>query len=162
MAITSYNSKIIVKEHTSEQSDYSGTYKLLLAPDNIPAPSSPTNNVEITNLLNNTQTFLRGIKTSDSKEVAGNLEKDYISDLKELENKHLDVMHLYGSDGVGGVSKWVYESDGVAYTVSDVGGNDEAVKMSATLTPMTVSEEVVDDYTVVDNGDGSFTVTKKS
>ena len=161
MATTSYNSKIIVKEHTSSQSDYSGSYKLLLAPDNIPAPSSPSNTVEITNLLNDTQTFLRGIKTSDAKEVNGNLEKEYLKALAGMEDKHLDIMHLYGSDGVGGVSKWVYESDGVSCTVSEVGGNDEAVKMSATLTPMTVSKEVVDDYEVVDNGDGTYTVTKK-
>ena len=158
MATTSYNSKIIVKEHTT--GDFSGSYKLLIEPDNIPAPSSAPNTVEITNLLNDTQTFLRGIKTSDAKEVTGNLEKEYVAALKELKDKKLDVMHLYGSDGVGGVSKWAYQSDGVAYTVSEVGGNDEAVKMSATLTPCSDSKEVVDDYTVTDNGDGTYTVAK--
>lgn len=162
MAITSYNSKVIYKEHTDNQSDYAGTWKLLLNPDNIPSPSSAPNSVEVTSLLDDTQTFLRGIKTSSTKEISGNLEAEYIAQLTPLAYKKLDIMHLYGTDGIGGTSKWVYESDGVAVTVSDVGGNDEAVKISATLTPYTQSVEVLAEYDVTDNGDGTFTVAKKS
>ena len=37
---------------------------------------------------------------------------------------------------------------------------DEILEMTCTIIPNTAAKEVTDDYTVVDNHDGTFTVTK--
>ncbi len=106
-----------------------------------------------------TQTFEMGIKTSDSKEVTGNLDKKYLQAINKLNGKKVKIMQLYGTDGIGGVAKYAYVGQ-VTATPTDVGGVDEILEMSATIIPNTVAEEVTDGYTVTDNKDGTFTVAK--
>ena len=77
MAATSYLCRVIYKEHTTD-GEWAGTYKLLVKAKSIPAPVSAPNTVESTTLEDDTQTFEMGIKTSDSKEITGNLEKEYL------------------------------------------------------------------------------------
>lgn len=48
----------------------------------------------------------------------------------------------------------------VTPTVNDVGGVDEILEMTATVVQNTVPKWVTDQLTVVDNKDGTFTVTK--
>lgn len=158
MASTSYLARVIYKEHSDSATSYAGTYNLLVKAKSIPAPASAPNTVESTTLEDDTQTFEMGIKTSDSKEVTGNLEKEYLQNINNLSGTKLDIMQLYGTDGVGSVAKYVYVGQAVA-TPNDVGGSDEILEMSVTIVPNTASEEVTDDYTVVDNEDGTFTVT---
>lgn len=100
-----------------------------------------------------------GIKTSDSKEITGNLEKDYLDNLDGLAGQKLDIIHLYGTDGIGTVAKYAYVGQAIA-TPNDVGGVDEILEMTATIIPNTAAVKITDDYTVVDNNDGTFTVTK--
>lgn len=100
-----------------------------------------------------------GIKTSDSKEFTGNLEKEYLDALGDLENKRVCMFQLYGTQGIGEVAKYCYIAQ-VSANPSDVGGVDEIVEMSATVVPNTVAAKVTDDYTVTDNKDGTFTVAK--
>ena len=100
-----------------------------------------------------------GIKTADSKEITGNLEKDYLQGINGLEGQKLNIMHLYGTDGEGKVAKYVYVGQAIA-TPNDVGGVDEILEMTATIIPNTAAAEVTDLYEVVDNGDGTFEVTK--
>lgn len=164
MASTSYLARVIYKEHTGasvEETDFAGTYNLLVRAKSIPAPVSAPNTVESTTLEDDAQTFEMGIKTSDSKEVTGNLEKEYLDGIDELGMKKLDIMQLYGTDGIGGVAKYAYVGQATA-TPTDVGGADEILEMSVTIIPNTAAKKVTDDYTVVDNGDGTFTVTEKS
>lgn len=164
MAEVSYLARVIYKEHTGEnveETDFAGTYKLLVRAKSIPAPVSAPNTVESTTLEDDAQTFEMGIKTSDSKEVTGNLEKEYLDGIDELGMKKLDIMHLYGTDGIGGTAKYAYVGQATA-TPTDVGGVDEILEMSVTIIPNTAAKKVTDDYTVVDNGDGTFTVTEKS
>lgn len=71
------------------------------------------------------------------------------------------MFQLYGTQGIGEVAKYCYIAQ-VSATPSDVGGVDEIVEMSVTAIPNTVATKVTDDYTVVDNNDGTFTVTKVS
>lgn len=164
MASTSYLSRVIYKEHTGESvetTDFAGSYKLLIPAKTIPAPVGAPNTVESTTLEDNVQTFEMGIKTSDSKEITGNLIKETLDDINALENKRLDILYLYGTDGIGGVAKYAYVGMATA-TPSDIGGNDEILGMTVTIVPNTVATLVTDAYTVVDGKDGTFTVTKKS
>lgn len=162
MASTSYLARIIFAEFdgdVNEAIDFAGTYNLLVRAKSIPAPASALNTVESTTLEDDTQTFEMGIKTSDSKEVTGNLEKTYLQAINKLSGKKLKIMQLYGTDGIGGVAKYAYIGQATA-TPSDVGGTDEILEMSATIIPNTSAVECTDDYKVVDNEDGTFAVTK--
>lgn len=163
MASTSYLARAIFKEHTDsgDATDFSGTYKLLVKAKSMPSPVSAPNTVESTTLEDDTQTFEMGIKTSDSKEVTGNLEKEYLDAIDELAGKKIDIMQLYGTQGIGEVAKYAYVGQAIA-TPTDVGGADEILEMSVTIIPNTAAKKVTDDFTVVDNKDGTFTVTKKS
>ena len=100
-----------------------------------------------------------GIKTADSKEITGNLEKEYQQGINNLSGQKLDIIHLYGTDGTGAVAKYAYVGQAVA-TPNDVGGVDEILEMTCTVIPNTAAALITDDYTVVDNQDGTFTVTK--
>ncbi len=99
-----------------------------------------------------------GIKTADSREITGNLEKKYLHDINGLAGKKLDIFHLYGTDGIGGTAKYAYVGQATA-TPNDVGGVDEILEMTVTVIPNTSAIECTDDYTVTDNKDGTFTVT---
>lgn len=163
MASTSYLTRAIFKEHTDtgDTTDFAGTYKLLVKSKSMPAPVSAPNTVESTTMEDDAQTYEMGIKTSDSKEVTGNLEKDYLDAVEGLAGKKIDIMQLYGTDGTGSVAKYAYVGQAMA-TPTDVGGYDEILEMAVTIIPNTAAKKVTDDYTVVDNKDGTFTVTKKA
>lgn len=162
MASTSYKARVIISEEEVSdltKVDFAGSYKLLVAAKSVPAPASAPNTVESTTMEDDTQTFEMGIKTSDSKEVTGNLDKKYLQAINKLNGKKVKIMQLYGTDGIGGVAKYAYVGQ-VTATPTDVGGVDEILEMSATIIPNTVAEEVTDGYTVTDNKDGTFTVAK--
>lgn len=159
MASTSYLARVIYKPHVADETDFAGTYNLLVKAKSIPSPASPPNTVESTTLEDNTQTFEKGIKTANSKEITGNLEKEYLQGINNLDGQKIDIFHLYGIDGTGSVAKYAYVGEAIA-TPNDVGGVDEILEMTCTVIPNTAAAEVTDDYTVVDNHDGTFTVTK--
>lgn len=161
MASTSYLARVIVKEHVANQESYAGTYRLLVAAKSIPAPMGAPNTVESTTFEDSVQKFEMGIKTSDSKEITGNLEKEYLDNIDGLAGKKLDIFHLYGTDGIGSVAKYLYEGQATA-TPNDVGGVDEILEMTVTVVPNTSSEKVTDDYIIVDNHDGTFTVSENT
>lgn len=156
MASTSYKARVIYREHTDD--GWAGTYKLLVNAKSIPAPVSAPNTVESTTFEDDAQTFEMGIKQSESKEITGNLEKKYLDNIEKLEGKKLDIIHLYGTDGIGGVAKYAYQGQAVA-TPNDVGGVDEILEMTVTVVPNTTAKKVTDTLTVVDGGDGTFTVS---
>lgn len=158
MATASYLARMIYKEHTTD--DFAGEYKLLLRAKTLPAPLSAPNMIESTTLEDGAQTQIEGIKQNEAKEATGNLEKKYLQAINKLAGKQLDILQLLGSDGIGGTAKYAYVGTATA-TPNDVGGVDEVLEMTVTVTPNTVPKEVTDDLIVVDNGDGTFTVTKK-
>lgn len=159
MASTSYLARVIFKKHTVD-GEWEGTYNLLVKAKSIPSPVTAPNTVESTTCEDDTQTFEMGIKTSDSKEITGNLEKEYLDAIDDLNMEKLDIIQLYGTDGVGGVAKYAYVGQAVA-TPTDVGGVDEILEMAVTVIPNTAAKKVTDILNVVDNGDGTFTVTTK-
>lgn len=158
MASTSYKARIIFKEHT-EDGLWEGEYNLLVKAKTIPAPVSAPNTVESTTLEDDAQTFEMGIKTSDSKEIEGNLEKEYLDNIDNLGGKKLDIIQLYGTDGTGEVAKYAYVGQAMA-TPSDVGGVDEILGMSVTIIPNTAAVKVTDTLTVTEGENGTFTVAK--
>ena len=158
MAETSFRARVIFKEHTTD-GDFEGTYKLLVKAKSMPSPVSAPNTVESTTFEDDAQTFEMGIKTSDSKEITGNLEKEYLDNLDDLAGKKLDIIQLYGTQGIGEVAKYAYVGQAIA-TPTDVGGVDEILEMAVTVIPNTAAKKVTDDYTVTDNGDGTFTVAE--
>lgn len=160
MASTSYLARAIYKEHTDtgEATGFAGTYKLLVKAKSMPAPVSAPNTVESTTLEDDAQTFEMGIKTSASKDITGNLEKEYLDGIDDLAGKKIDILQLYGTKGVGEVAKYAYVGQAIA-TPNDVGGTDEILEMTVTVIPNTAAKKVTDEYTVTDNGDGTFTVT---
>lgn len=158
MASTSYLARVIYKEHTTDEG-WDGTYNLLVKAKSIPAPVSSPNTVESTTFEDDSQTYEMGIKASDSKEIEGNLEKEYLDKIEKLAGKKLDIIHLYGTDGIGGVAKYAYVGQAVA-TPTDVGGVDEILGMAVTVIPNTSAKKVTDELTVVDNKDGTFAVSK--
>lgn len=164
MASTSYLARVIYKEssYTEGTSNYSfaGKYKLLVRAKTIPSPVSAPNTVESTTLEDDAQTFEMGIKTSDSKEITGNLEKEYLDAIEALGGKKIDIMHLYGTDGLGTVAKYAYVGQAVA-TPTDVGGVDSILEMAVTIVPNTASVLCTDNYTVTEGTDGEFTVAVK-
>lgn len=149
MADTSYLARVIYKEHTTDD-NWAGSYDLLLAAKTIPSPVSAPNTVESTTLEDDTQTFELGVKQSSSREVTGNLEKTRLSAIDALAGTKLDIIHLYGTDGVGGTAKYAYVGECVA-TPSDVGGVDTILEMTATIVPNTVARLMTDDLTVTYN-----------
>ena len=159
MASTSYLARVIFKEHSTD-GDFAGSYNLLVKAKSIPAPVSPPNTVESTTLEDDSQTFEMGIKTSDAKEITGNLEKEYLENISDIGMDKIDIIQLYGTDGIGGVAKYAYVGQCTA-APSDVGGADEILEMSVTVVPNTAPKLVTDELVVVDNGNGTFTVSKK-
>ena len=157
MASSSYLVREIVKEHSANQANFSGTYNLLVKGNSMPSPVGSPNPLESTTFEDASQTFVEGVQTSDAQEITGNLEKEHLQRINALKGKELDIFYLYGTDGVGGVAKYVRTCTAIA-TPSDT-GVDEVLEMTVTVTPTSSAEEVTDDYVVTDNGDGTFTVT---
>ena len=162
MASTSYLARVIWKTHQDNATNFAGEYQLMLAAKSIPSPVSPPNTVESTTLEDDTQTFEMGIKQSSSREVTGNLSKSDLDAIDAVSGTKLDIMHLYGTDGLGSVAKYAYVGEVVA-TPSDVGGVDSILEMTATIVPNTVATRVTDGYTVTYNSStGKFTVTART
>ena len=82
----------------------------------------------------------------------------------EMNGKKVDIIHLYGTDGLGSVGKYAYVAQVVAKP-NDIGGNDEILGMTAILVPNSVPKDITDDYTVTVKGADdalAFTVATKS
>lgn len=157
MASTSYLARVIFKEHSGE--GFEGTYKLLVKAKSIPSPASTPNTVESTTLEDDTQTFEMGVKQSGTKEISGNLEKEYLDAIDNLAGKQIDIIQLYGTDGVGGQAKYAYVAQAIA-NPTDIGGVDEILGMTVAVVPNTAATKCTDELNVVDNKDGTFTVSK--
>lgn len=157
---TSYLSRIIYKIHEEDASGntiFSGTYKLMMRAQSMPSPTSTPNAVEITDFEDDSQTYTFGIKQSDMKEFTGNLDKIYFDQLIEDQDVKVDIIQLYGRDGLGRLAKSGYVGQ-FEPTVNDLGGIDEVIQMTCSVVQNTSPVWITDDFAVTDNGDGTFTV----
>ena len=162
---TSYLSRVIYKPHEEDRNTgatiFSGTYKLMLRAKSMPSPTSAPNAVEITDFEDSSQTFTLGIKQSDTKEFTGNLDREYFDDLIDHEGEKVDIIQLYGRDGVGGLAKSGYVGQ-FSPTVNDLGGTDEVIEMTCSVVQNTSPVWITKEFTVIDNGDGTFTVASSA
>lgn len=154
---TSLKSRVIVREHSASNTTWAGTYSLLIKAKSIPSPIQEPNTVESTTLEDDTQTFELGINASDKLSIDGNMERSYLDSIAAFSGKQVDIIHLYGTDGLGGVAKYAYTGQ-VTAKPNDVGGNDEILGMTAIIVPNTVPEDIFNGYTVTESN-GTFTVT---
>jgi len=149
MATSSYLARVIYKK--SGDTDY----KLLCPAKSIGSPMGTPNTIEITDLEMDTQSFIEGIKTSDAIEVTANLDNAVFTEINALKGETLEFIFLYGSDGLGSALK-VKRSGTVTATPNDVGGVDEVLEMTVTITPSTQAEVI--DSTVTSTDGKTFTV----
>lgn len=164
---TGLKSRICYREKsTSEVASgyWAGEYKLLIRAKSIPAPQGAKNMVDTSTLEDLVETQEPGRRAAASMEVQGAFEKEYKDELVRLEDKDLDVLILYGTDGKG--------SEGVlAFNGSESFAPDEAtgdhLTGTCSIAVSTVPRWIEDDYTVTveENEMGyptKITLTKKS
>jgi hypothetical protein len=161
MSDTSFLSRVIFREHSDTNTTLAGTYNLLMRATDIPSPMKPRSTVKCTTLEDDAETFKQGIRQTSQSDIKGNLEKKYADAVKAIGNKSVDLIYLYGEDGLGGVEKITFTGQ-VDYSVGDVGGVDAILTMSATVTPNTVPISVVDLFTVTAGANGVYTVAAKA
>ena len=98
-------------------------------PDLIGTPE----NIEVTDLDCEQQTFVPGVKSLDTMEFEANYDKEVYSTLSANEKKDGYFELEFGTDGADGVFEW----QGM-YTLSVLGGGtNEARKMKIVVTPST-------------------------
>lgn len=164
---TGLKSRIIYREkvkETSEADYWAGTYKLLIRAKSIPSPFGERNMVDTSTLEDVTETQEAGRRAAGSMAVSGALERKYLDDLIEIEDKELDIVLLYGTDGKGQVGI-------CGFIGSESFAPDEATEDHLTgtcnIAISTVPRWIHKDYDVAvtedENGyPTSITLTKKS
>lgn len=101
---TGLKSRIIyrLKEKEPGTSDYwAGAYELLIRAKSIPSPIGERNMVDTSTLEDLMETQEPGRRSAAAMAVSGAFEKAYLDKLIEIEDKKLDIIVLYGSDGKG-------------------------------------------------------------
>lgn len=156
MASTNYLTRILWKAHTANQTTFAGAYKLLMPAKTVPTPLQAPSTVETTTLEDGAQTFLPGIKQSGSKEYVGNLDNTVVTTVEEM-GGDVDILVLYGSDGLGSHGIYAYTSAQPIATPNETSGPDGVLEMTVTCVPKTVPEHV--DGTVTYNStSGEYTL----
>ena len=159
MASTSYLARVIVRPHTEGTDDFTGSsYDLMLAAKSIGSPVQPPNTVESTTLEDDCQTYEMGIKKSDAIEITGNLNKDDLTQLDTFASNGtvLDIVHLYGTKGLGEVAMYGYTGT-VSATPDSVGGVDEILGMTVTAVPKTAPKKL--NLKATKSAEGKFTLS---
>lgn len=162
---TGLKSRVIYREKSSVSgADYwAGTYKLLIRAKSIPSPMGDKNMEDTSTLEDLIETREPGRASANDMDIQGAFDKATKDELVNLEDKDLDIIVLYGTDGKG--------SEGIlAFCGSESWRPDEATEGHLTGTVRVVQKTVprfIDDkYEVSVEEDElgnptSFTVTKK-
>lgn len=156
---TGLKSRIIYKEHVEGSKVWTGTYKMLLRPKSLPSPMGERNMVDVSTLEDEMEVNEPGRRASASVSVSGAMEKDYLDAMYELEGKKLDIIHLYGTDGLGAIGKFAYVGQ---VSISPDEATEEHLTMTASISVSTVPELITDDVKVTvaeDPSSGELTFT---
>ena len=89
------------------------------------------------------------------------MDREYFDGLLLDEGMRVDVIQMYGRDGLGGLAKSGYVGQ-FSPTVNDLGGTDEVIEMTCSVVQNTSPIWITDDFAVTDNGDGTFTVASSA
>lgn len=130
MAISSYG--IQLKYKPSGQSAYSTLVDVKEVPDLQSAPDA----LETTTTSDSAQTYIMGIKNSDSMEFTCNYDKSDYQKIVALEGSEQNLAIYFGNDLNGGDGIFSFTGY-VACTVSGAGVN-EVVEMTVTVVPSSV------------------------
>lgn len=150
-------SRVIYKEHTTD-GVWTGTYKLLVRAKSIPSPVGERNMVDVSTLEDEQEVQEPGRRASASVAIQGAMEKDYIDAITALQGKKLDIIHLYGTDGLGSIAKMAYV--GTVDLTPDEATEDH-LTMTNNVAVATEPVFITDDVSVTVSGTGSemtFTV----
>ena len=154
---TGLKSRVIYKEHTTD-GVWTGTYKLLMRAKSLPSPIGERNMVDVSTLEDEMEVQEPGRRAAASVAIQGAMEKSYLDDMIALEGKKLDIIHLYGTDGIGSIGKLAYVGQ-VDITPDEA--TDDHLTMTSNIAVSTVPEFITDDVTVTVSGTGAnmeFTV----
>jgi len=161
---TGLKSRVIFRLHSDTNTTLAGTYKLLVRATKIPSPIKEPNTVESSTLEDMVQTFELGRGQSGLLKVEGNYERADIVAINAMAGKQVDIIQLYGTDGLGGIGKYSYVAQ-VSAVPGDVDG-DGIISMSVSIIPNTVPKDVFETFTVTSTGEDtaalSFTVAPKA
>ena len=153
---TGLKSRVIYKEHTSD-GVWTGTYKLLLRPKSIPSPVGERNMVDVSTLEDEMEVQEPGRRAAASVAIQGAMEKKYLDDMYALEGKKLDIIHLYGTKGVGEIAKFAYIGQ---IDVNPDEATEDHLTMTSNIAVSTVPELITDEVTVsVSEVDGELQFT---
>lgn len=154
-----------LKEKESSEADYwAGTYQLLIRPKSIPSPIGERNMVDTSTLEDLMETQEPGRRAAASLAVSGAFERDKLDALIEVEDKTLDIVVMYGTDGKG-------KEGIVAFNGSESFAPDEAsddhLTGTCNIAITTVPRWIHNDYnvSVAEDENGyptSITLTKKA
>lgn len=154
-------SRVIYKEHTSD-GVWTGTYKLLMRAKSIPSPIGERSMVDVSTLEDEMEVQEPGRRAAASVAIQGAMEKKYLDDMFALENKKLDIIHLYGTEGTGSIGKLAYIG---TVDVTPDEASDDHLTMTANIAVSTVPKYITDEVEItVSEVDGqlSFNVAAKS
>ena len=128
MAISSYGIQLMYKKN--------GSYTRLVDVKEVPDLQSAPDALETTTTSDAAQTYIMGIKNSDSLEFTCNYTQADYQTIAALEGAEQDLGVYFGNDKAGGDGKFTFKGY-VAVTVSGAGVN-EVVEMTVTVVPSTV------------------------
>ena len=164
---TGLKSRIIYREQTSNSgADYwAGTYNLLMRAKSIPSPFGDRNMVDTSTLEDLVETQEPGRRSAGSMEVEGAFEKKYKDEMIALEDKKLDMIILYGTDGKG--SEGILAFQGSESFVPNEATDDHltgTAQIAVSSVPKFIDSKYEVDVTFDTDGETpkSFTVKKKA
>ena len=128
MAISSYGIQLKYKKN--------GSYTTLVDVKEVPDLQSAPDALETTTTSDAAQTYIMGIKNSDSMEFTCNYDQSDYQTIAALEGTEQDLAIYFGNDLQGGDGKFSFKGY-VAVTVSGAGVN-EVVEMTVTVVPSSV------------------------
>lgn len=162
---TGLKSRVIYRTHAD--GDWAGTYKLLMRAKTIPSPVGERSMVDVSTLEDEMEVQEPGRRAAASLSLTGAMEKDYLDAMNELSDANVDIIILYGTDGLGSIAKYGFQAKGGIDVTPDE-ASDDHLTMTATIPVSSVPKLITDEYevAVVYEEDGTtvkeFTVSKKA
>lgn len=137
MAISSYNAKLMKGTGTTTI-----TWEQLLAVKTTPQLGGAPEQLEITTLDDEMQTFINGIQTSEAMTFISNYDSDEYDALKLLENVINHYAVWFGNSGDGAEGKFSFQGQLSVY-VNETAVNG-VVEMTVTINPSTpITKDIV-------------------
>lgn len=152
-------SRVIYKQHTSDGA-WTGAYKMLIRAKSIPSPVGERNMVDVSTLEDEMEVQEPGRRAAASVAIQGAMEKEYLDAMYALQGKKLDIIHLYGTDGLGSIAKYAYVGQ---VDINPDEATEDHLTMTSNIAVSTVPELITDEVTVAETTESGileFTVSE--